>query len=65
MKNIKFVNVNISSTKSARAGLIAGEFTNNPVTLTNISIDGLQVSGNNTNGVGGLGGYLNQSLTAS
>jgi uncharacterized repeat protein (TIGR02543 family) len=65
MKNINFDTVSISSSVNARAGLIAGEVTTVAVVLENISIKGLTLSGNNSNGVGGLIGYLNNAATVS
>ncbi len=65
MKNIKFDSVSISSSINARAGLIAGEVTTVAVVLENISVKGLTLSGNNSNGVGGLIGYLNNAATVS
>lgn len=72
VKNIIFENAKVSSTKAARSGLISGEVSpsldpSNPdnVVFENITVDGLTVSGNSTNGVGGLVGYLRQEVTTN
>ncbi|HHX80134.1 MAG TPA: hypothetical protein GX692_03615 [Acholeplasmataceae bacterium] len=52
VKNIVFENASITS--SGRAGLIAGEIDRTGVVIENIVINGLEVTGNNGNGVGGI-----------
>lgn len=52
VKNIVFENASITS--SGRAGLIAGEIDRTGVVIENIVINGLEVTGDNGNGVGGI-----------
>lgn len=54
-----------SSTSAARAGLLGGETTQNAIIIDNVSIKGLSVTGSNSNGIGGLIGYLNRAATVT